>query len=271
MRRLGASGPMIVVVVTLALAAPAHAADPEEIDKRLVYCLGQERRAGLAEAAVTLGLATPGAPREQVRLAGRALTLEQWRSARPGDFDRACRALMAADPDLRTTGEPGPFDLLLTVLLPVVVGAALAMATTEWRAAATAGAQAGGELNDAALTFAAAHREFLAAWRGGRSDTGALEAAGDALAAQIRGVALARPSWREPARLLAALAAVTSRSANDWSNEALADRAALAAREGEAVAALTARVGGVAVRLRRPWLPHPTMRRADRHGKRAAT
>ncbi|RBQ16061.1 hypothetical protein DP939_32670 [Spongiactinospora rosea] len=254
---------MVLMLLILVLAAPAHAGsdDPDEADRLLVYCLAARQRADLAAAATTLGLVSPGSAPEEVRLAGRPLTLERWRTLRPGDFDRACRALAAADPDLREPESPGPLAAMLSVLIPVIAGALLTLATTEWRAAAGAGAQTGNELFDAATVFAAAHAVFLVGWRRGDADVAALESARETLAAKIGNAALARPSWTEPARLLAMLGGLTARSENDWRKVPMELRAEIARREAASAAAFTARTAAMAVRLRRPWLRHSAMRR----------
>ncbi|MFI0416708.1 hypothetical protein [Spongiactinospora sp. 9N601] len=263
MRRLGTSGPMVLMFLILALGAPARAdsTDPDEADRLLVYCLGARQRADLAAAATTLGLVSPGSAPDEVRLAGRPLTLERWRMVRPDDFDRACRALATAEPDMRGPESPGPLTAMLSVLIPVVAGALLTLATTEWRAAAGAGAQTGNELFAASTAFAAAHAAFLAGWRRGDAEVAALEAARETLAAKIGNAALARPAWTEPARLLAMLGGLTARSANDWRKVPMERRAQIARREAESAATFTARTAAMAVRLRRPWLRHSAMRR----------
>ncbi|MFF7334395.1 hypothetical protein ACIQU5_27560 [Streptomyces sp. NPDC090306] len=77
-------------------------ADDGEQDVRLVYCLGDGHRAGLAEAAVRLGLVVRGAAADTVVPpggGGSPVSLESWERRRPDDFARACDALMTAEGD----------------------------------------------------------------------------------------------------------------------------------------------------------------------------
>jgi hypothetical protein len=98
-------------------------------DAELVYCLAPAQTGNLVNAAVSLGLADQGSAPGRIRVAGRELTLTQWRATQNESFERACTAL-AAESTLSTssagTGDNGGQELI-DVLLPVVAGALLTL------------------------------------------------------------------------------------------------------------------------------------------------
>ncbi|MFC9683633.1 hypothetical protein [Streptomyces sp. NPDC056948] len=87
----------------LTATAGQAAADTGRSDVRLVYCLADEHRGELGDAAVRLGVARP-APgpvggADAVRVPGRkggVMPLDDWADKHPGDFERVCDAVMAA-------------------------------------------------------------------------------------------------------------------------------------------------------------------------------
>lgn len=137
-------GPVLKVVATVAVslaalallppfAGRASAADGDQ-DVRLVYCLGAEHRAGLAEAAVQLGLVVSGGSADTVVPPGRAgspVSLQSWARRHPDDFARACDALMTAEGDSHDTASGGGWSgsvlaFVQSVLL-LAAGAAISL------------------------------------------------------------------------------------------------------------------------------------------------
>jgi hypothetical protein len=85
---------------------PGTTAPVTPADARAVVCLNPARRSQLVEAAEALHLAGKGAPAGSlVARDGQVLTVEDWSSRQPADFDRACRALVGA---LGAVSAPAP-------------------------------------------------------------------------------------------------------------------------------------------------------------------
>lgn len=248
MRGRGASG-LLGFLLLLLIAAPAYAQTPADTDKRTVFCLGGETRAKLAEAAVSLKLAT-SPQNARLLVGGRQLTLEEWRDAKPKDFQRTCAAVAAGHPDQRTA-EPASFlATMLGVLLPVVVGGLLTLFSTEWRVSANTGGKHADDLREAAFSFGEAVRDYAEDRRRNRPPSVTpFETAHANLARQLRRVRDYRPTWVLPGVLLSTLTEHLTRDGIDT-------RLATAEDEVDALLTATHRIGAA---LRRPWLPHPGM------------
>jgi len=125
---------LVLVVIVLAdwlFQASSENATP---DASLVYCLAPAHRAGLVDAAVSLGFVGVGSTPAAVRVANSAITLDTWRARDDADFQRACDAY--APPSVGSAGssaESGPIGGLFNILLPVAVGALLAFAFDEFK------------------------------------------------------------------------------------------------------------------------------------------
>src|SRR5215470_17463814 len=62
-------------------------------DSDRVYCLSDEHRSELVEAAVVLGLAQPADTADRLKVDGQEITPRDWWSAHREDFERGCLAL----------------------------------------------------------------------------------------------------------------------------------------------------------------------------------
>ncbi len=104
-------------------------------DAMLVYCLQPDHQGNLVNAAVSLGLASSGSTTGDMLVAGRRLTLAEWRTTDDDAFQRACDALATASlptqPGNETTGTPE----ILAILLPVIAGSLLTMAADDFKQA----------------------------------------------------------------------------------------------------------------------------------------
>jgi hypothetical protein len=102
-------------------------------DARLVYCLQPGHQGALVNAAISLGLATPGSTPIELLVDGRRLTLTHWRSADDAAFNRSCNALATT----ALPAEPGNADSgtaeILAILLPVIAGSLLTMAADDFK------------------------------------------------------------------------------------------------------------------------------------------
>ncbi|MFI6370674.1 hypothetical protein [Streptomyces sp. NPDC050546] len=107
--RTGPRWTPVLLLGTLALlpaTAGQAAADTGRSDVRLVYCLADEHRGELGDAAVRLGVVRrapgPAGGTDAVRVPGReggVMSLDAWAGKRTDDFERVCDAVMAAAGD----------------------------------------------------------------------------------------------------------------------------------------------------------------------------
>jgi hypothetical protein len=123
------------IPLTIAIpATPALAAAPADSD--IVFCLSPAQRGQLADAAVSLKLASPGKQPGDVVVttAGIAteISVERWRELRTDDFNRVCTALArstrpaaAVTAKSEPTGNADDLGSTLTGLIPVAFGALL--------------------------------------------------------------------------------------------------------------------------------------------------
>lgn len=184
---------LLLTAVTASAAATAAADDGgKERDVRLVYCLDDSHRAGLASAAVRLGLLKPGATADgAVEPTGgpaAPMTLTAWAERRDDDFGRACDALMAAgseSPGSAPEDEDGWLASLLTqwAQLPLVVlGALLTLLVQFWDRSLGERRSFKKRLETSRQTFRSAARLYLAAYeRDPKADHAELLAAREAL------------------------------------------------------------------------------------------
>ncbi len=168
-------------VLALVVIAPATwaATDEGTSDADVVFCLSPAQRPHLIDAAEALGLgrATPR-PVRIVVPAGRELAVDEWKRTRPADFQRTCAALVRASRTVVPVPSAG-LRSILSVLLPVVVGAVLTgvttMMLTSWKDAGTRRRSLAGTLRSAVLAFHQATETYLGAWTGDGDPTSAQE------------------------------------------------------------------------------------------------
>ena len=125
----------------LSTAIQAKSATPQDVS--VVFCLAANHRVALVDAAVALGVAVHGKVPDELKLASTDaidLTPEDWLKKDPADFVRTCDALIEANASAvsipgQSEGVASRLAPMVTVLLPVTVGALLTFLVSEWRAA----------------------------------------------------------------------------------------------------------------------------------------
>jgi hypothetical protein len=285
-RRSGWRALVLWPVLVCAAFPLAGCADSVRRDATTVYCLAAAQQRALVDAAVALGLArrgpdavppqaettppqTTGPAPKLLRVSEsdrgqRDLTVLQWRTDRPRDFDRACKAIsMTAIPP-----NPSGLQAMWSVLLPVLAGAVLTLLTTTWRDETSRGRLLADDLRSSAAGFAKAVEEYLSDWTE-RSGTN-VPAEKDMrdrraeLDARLRTVCVLHPRWQSPRRLRQQL---TGNRLGDgivqgWTR-IRDERIQRAATLHEELSQLDNEITQVAHALERPWRPHRDMRRAE--------
>ncbi|WP_255950772.1 hypothetical protein [Streptomyces odontomachi] len=148
--------------------AQSAAARASLTDAQLVFCLAREHRAELVGAAGALGLVTADSRPGHIVLArgGAARQWSAWVKGRPADFERACTALV----DASALDQAAPSDsgkpAFLEWFLPLLVGAGLTWAATEYRSARDRGQSAANEIRAVSGAFRAAVGDYASAWVG---------------------------------------------------------------------------------------------------------
>ena len=175
-------------------------------DARAVYCLKPENARPLVDTAVSLGLARHSGDPSRLRPAAGAgtLTVAAWRRADPARFTRACAALVRLR-QMPDTDPAGPFTgvgTTLTVLIPVIAGAVLALGTTLLTGRQAAATQAAADLAGAASRYYRTCRRCLDAWRRRRGGDllDELREPYEALCAELALCHRRHPKWRATAR-----------------------------------------------------------------------
>ncbi|MFD5553201.1 hypothetical protein ACFWIA_05085 [Streptomyces sp. NPDC127068] len=163
---------LLLAGAALALTPPQTArADSREDDLHRVYCLADDRRSDVAEAAVRLGVATavPGAA-EELRTGPGAdgeVTVAQWADRQPDDFRRVCRTVMAARGDAPDKGGGDSPGALGTGLLLAAVAAAFTLLGSAVERGATYRRQRDEALAAAVHAYSYAAESYLAGWQTG--------------------------------------------------------------------------------------------------------
>ncbi|GLY85899.1 hypothetical protein [Actinoallomurus iriomotensis] len=177
--------------------SPAHA-DPAG-DAQTLYCAKPENKRPLVDTAVALGLAGRGTHDKPLKVNGRDYAVKDWQQAFPLDFGRACAALVAVR-KLPETSSGWTGELVKTVigLIPVGVGALLALGSGMLTTRKASAERAAGELHAAATAYERACRDCLIAWRRGqgRSLEGAMDAPLSGLLADLQRRKSRHPRWR---------------------------------------------------------------------------
>ncbi|MDQ1292668.1 MAG: hypothetical protein QG608_548 [Actinomycetota bacterium] len=135
-----------------ALARPDHSGSEHSGSERtlpdstLVSCLDPDQRARLVAAAITLDLAQEGTAADRLRSQQGDRTVGQWRHDRPGDFRRACLALVEArsldkGPVRTSPAWTAVASAVLPSLLTLVAGSLLTASVTLWQRPVRLGAQ----------------------------------------------------------------------------------------------------------------------------------
>ena len=140
-------------------------------EARSVYCLVDAEASKLIRVAATLGVAQPGLDDGTlIPVPGStAITTSQWQKLYPQKFQRACTVLIAADefasPTLRTsTAISSSLQSTLNILLPVIVGAILALLTTQWTGNRQRRRLEAAEVRTSFTAFAHSLTDYATAW-----------------------------------------------------------------------------------------------------------
>lgn len=258
-RRVAAWAAAGLVVVGVASAgfcfaagAPADdtAAQEAARDAARVFCLSNEQRTQLTEAAANLAVTIP-----EVGL----------RDGEGPQFDRVCAALTGAAriPQQATSVPNNSGRSTFNVLGSVIVGAVLTWLTGFWRDERTQSRLLADALRNAAGKYLSAARAQRRKWfesRQGKLPVDPVVLDGrDELAAQLRKVAVLRPGWTVPGRLHEQLSSARL-------GEGMNDPRPGESREqrDEALRAdlktLRDSIDDVVRALERPWRRHGTMR-----------
>jgi hypothetical protein len=235
--------------------APRVDNDPKD-DALAVFCLSPEHRERLADAARTLGVAspTPSAP-DRLFVGNQNLDLEAWRESHNSDFVRVCEALVATEPQVRVPESPGFWVRMGEFLLPTAVGALLTFLATGWRAAIDRGARDADALRAASSEFRAAMTAYAAEWvSGGAPPPTTVQIRRADLIRQLDRVVSYYPSWKLPAQLRTRLRGreFEERDRGFWQRLAPGDRPAEAARLHDRLGEFDKEVETVATALSRP-------------------
>ncbi|MEU4569352.1 hypothetical protein [Micromonospora sp. NPDC023956] len=246
---------LVAVVVTAVWAYRRHRADT--MDAAAVWCLTADRRPALVQAARALGRVHPESTVERVRWSGGSGGAERWRSERPADFARTCRALIGAE-QRPSGGGSSPWSGFTPALLLAVVSAALAAWFSRRSAVADARRVEAEALRAAARAYRAAVerlvRELEQRRPGMAPDDGEVQDRQLELATRLRAVSATYRDWSLPRTLGETLdreplgAGMVAR----WTARPPQDRPGWAAETRGALGRLEADVAQVAEAMREP-------------------
>ncbi|GAB3139382.1 hypothetical protein GCM10027290_08480 [Micromonospora sonneratiae] len=243
--------------------SPAHADGPAD-DAAVVFCLSRAERPRLVDAAVALGLATPGSTPERLTAHGEERDVEGWRRDRRADFDRACRALVAArQHETGTAGEKS--SGFLTLLLPALISGAVGWFFSAQLATAGTRRVQADALRAAIRAFVNASEGFVRQQQETRAglppDDEEVHTRRAELAAGLDQVASAKRWWRLPERLSEDLYGDTlgPRMTQDWFPLTSAEKDARAAVLRASLGRFSAEAEQVAQAVQSSGLPRPRM------------
>lgn len=236
-----------------ALGAPAVdiAAQEAARDTARVFCLSNERRPQLTEAAANLAVNIPP---------------NGLREGKGPEFDRVCGALTGAArvPQQAASVPTNVGGSTFNVLLSVIVGAVLTWLTGFWRDERTQSRLLADELGHAAGKYLSAVHAQRRKWFEGRAgklvvDQAVLDGR-DELAAQLSKIDVRRLGWTVPGQLHRQLSdARLGEEMNDLLKDESRQERDKALRKD--LKTLQASIDDVVIALERPWRWHGEMRR----------
>jgi hypothetical protein len=255
--------PVAAVVLFALFPAPALA-DSADDDAVRVFCLSPAERPRLVDAAVALGLAQPGSTPDRLTAGGQERTVEDWRASNRPDFDRGCRALIAArqhENGARSESGSG----LLTSLLPALLTGAVGWFFSAQLATAGARRVQADGLRAATRAFVSASegaiRQLEQVRAGLPPDDDEVHARRSELAAALDRVGSSHRWWRRPATLSSSMYGTTfgPTMTQDWFPLSATEKVAKAAQLRSELGRLSAAAEEVAQALQSSVLPHPGM------------
>jgi hypothetical protein len=129
-----------------------------------VYCGASGNDVTVVEAAVALGMLAEGSSSAALRTSARTFTsIQEWSTTRSQDYARACQDAISADA-LRRGAQSGTGSSFFP-LVGVALGAALTLATTEWKSARDRLKKQAETLRAAVLEFDRTARVHLTEWQ----------------------------------------------------------------------------------------------------------
>lgn len=198
------------LVVTLGLLVTASAcasnqdAAADSAAGRLVFCLAPDQAPSMVNAAVAIGVAqsgTDGDEVDEVYADGQNLSIPNWHVRDSADFDRTCRALVAADQETTTSSTQsvdtgGIGDTVKSVLL-LVAGAAVSLLSGTVRYGVDRRRLQAEQLGTAAGNFRGSYDDYRTRRQRGENplDETFLTHRQE-LAARLREVLAIHPGWR---------------------------------------------------------------------------
>jgi hypothetical protein len=227
-----------------------------------VYCLSGKHHAELSEAAKNLGV---------------SVSANQSFDDQHPEFDRVCTAVTGAArvPQPASPASAASPKSTLTVLTPVIVGAALTFFVGFWRDERTQSRLLAETLRTVARKYFSAARAQRAKWFEPRQGLLAVDQAvldsRDELLGQLRKVSILRRGWRVPGRLHQAF---SSRSLGEGMNDLAPGQTARERDQAhnQELHHLSNGVDDVVRALERPWHWHREMRKkstpAGKHPRR---
>lgn len=232
------------------LAARDRADDTAARDTARVFCLSNEQRTQLADAAANLAVTIPE---------------DGLRDGKGPEFDRVCAALTGAAriPQQAANVPTNSGRSTFNVLGSVIVGAVLTWLTGFWRDERTQSRLLADTLRNVAGKYLSAAHAQRRKWFEGRQgklpvDQVVLDGQ-DELAAQLRKVAVLRPGWTVPGRLHEQLSSARlGEGMNDPRPGESREQRDEALRE--ILNALGDSIDDVVRALERPWRWHGNMR-----------
>ena len=210
----------VAAVVTILLVMTMQ---PKITDSDVAYCLAhhEEQRSQLVDAAVALGFAQQGDTTDQLRVDGRNMTPEEWRSAHEPAFQRSCLALNPPQPRLSfleqiVSAESG----LVGVLAALIGGGAYYLAERSRDRAQRRGDDAR-RVNDLGTAFVAAVENYV--WQRSsaippeRLDVDRIRTLRNELVSELQLVQARHHGWTAPDDPLAALhGTLSDQIIGDW-------------------------------------------------------
>ncbi len=132
LRSTAAAALLSGVLLTAVSSAPAQA---RSTDARDAFCMLVRHRQDLLDVGAGLGLLHRDPASPSVLLAPQLgpLTVEEWRQARSADFERTCDALIGAT---QLASGPAPCrsaPSAFWIVVPTILGAVLALFSSEWK------------------------------------------------------------------------------------------------------------------------------------------
>jgi hypothetical protein len=190
-------------------------------DSDLVYCLSDQHRSELVDAAVALSLAQRTDTDDRLRVDNQEITPEQWRSTDREAFERGCLALNPPEQRLNPFEQIVSAESGLAGVLGVLVGGAIYYFSDQTRYRAQRRGDEARRLNDLGTAFRAAVENYVqersAAIPPEHFDVDQIRAHRNELISELQLLRIRRPGWDAPNAPLTILrGALSDQLMGDW-------------------------------------------------------